>query len=82
MRDERAPNYVCGGAKVNPHTTGLQVTSQRLCWWSRINKSISVLWEVTSIFISNPSRKPFCYIDPQYGRLVTWLQTKNIHMVT
>ena len=33
-------------------------------------------------FPVNSSRKQFFFIDPQHGRLVTWLQTKNIHMVT
>ena len=33
-------------------------------------------------FHLNPSRKQFYCTDPQHGRLVTWLQTKNTHMVT
>ena len=33
-------------------------------------------------FHLNPSRKQFYCIDPQHGRLVTWLQTKNTHIVT
>ena len=33
-------------------------------------------------FHLNPSRKQFYCTDSQLGRLVTWLQTKNTHMVT
>ena len=33
-------------------------------------------------FPVNSSRKQFFFTDPQHGRLVTWLQTKNTHMVT
>ena len=33
-------------------------------------------------FPVNYSRKQFYCTDPQHGRHVTWLQTKNIHMVT
>ena len=32
-------------------------------------------------FHVNYSRRQFYCTDPQHGRLVTWLQTKNIHMV-
>ena len=33
-------------------------------------------------FHVNSSRRQFYCTDPQHGRLVTWLQTKNTHMVT
>ena len=36
------------------------------------NKSISLLWDSCKFFGQN-----FYCIDPQHGRLVTWLQTKN-----
>ena len=36
------------------------------------NKSISLLWDSCKFFGQN-----FFCIDPQHGRLVTWLQTKN-----
>ena len=57
-----------------PYTAGLQVTSLRPCWWFSLGSNL--------YFHLNPSRKQFYCIDPQHGRLVTWLQTKNIHMVT
>ena len=41
------------------------------------NKSISLLWELNSIFMQMLREKKFYRIDPQHGRLVTWLQTKN-----
>ena len=37
------------------------------------NKSIYFLWELNSIFHVNSSRNNFYCIDPQHGRLVTWL---------
>ena len=40
------------------------------------NKSISLLWELKAIFVQFLGERIYC-IDPQHGRLVTWLQTKN-----
>ena len=40
------------------------------------NQSISLLWELNSIFIQMFWEK-FYFIDHQHGRLVTWLQTKT-----
>ena len=40
------------------------------------NKSISLLWELKSIFMQFLGEKIYC-IDLQHGHLVTWLQTKN-----
>ena len=57
------------------------------CWFARDvtaamlvvkNKSISLLWELKSIFIKFFEEIFFCF-DPQHGRLITWLQTKNRH---
>ena len=59
--------------------------NSRYCWFARDvtaamlvvkNKSISLLWELNSIFMEILWEKLYC-IDPQHGRLVTWLQTKN-----
>ena len=55
------------------------------CWFARDvtaamlvvkNKSISLLWELNSVFIFFFEEIFFCF-DPQHGRLVTRLQTKN-----
>ena len=55
------------------------------CWFARDvmaamlvikNKSISLRWELNAIFMQILQEKFYC-IDHQYGRLVTWLQTKN-----
>ena len=55
------------------------------CWFARDvtaamlvvkNKSISLLWELNSIFIKFFEEIFFCF-DPQHARLITWLQTKN-----
>ena len=40
------------------------------------NQSISLLWELNSIFIQMFWEK-FYFIDHHHGRLVTWLQTKT-----
>ena len=40
-------------------------------------KSISLLWELNSIFKLILREKFYCF-DPQHGRLVTWLKTKNL----
>ena len=41
------------------------------------NKSISLLWELNSTF-REILQKTVCCIDHKHGRLLTWLQTKNI----
>ena len=46
------------------------------------SKSISPSLGSNLYFPVNSSRKQFFFTDPQHGRLVTWLQTKNTHMVT
>ena len=55
------------------------------CWFARDvtaamlvvkNKSITLLWELTLFSCKFFEEIFFCF-DPQHGRLVTWLQTKN-----
>ena len=57
------------------------------CWFARDvtaamlvvkNKSVSLRWELNSIFMQILRQKLYC-IDHQHGRLVTWLQTKNTY---
>ena len=44
------------------------------------NKRVSLRWEMNSILMQILQKNFFC-INHQHGRLVTWLQTKNIeHM--
>ena len=52
---------------------GLHVTSRRPCWWSRTKEFLFSCKFFEEIF--------FCF-DPQHGRLVTWLQTKNTQPTT
>ena len=56
------------------------------CWFARDvmvamllvkNKTISVLWEINSIFMSILWSNVYS-IDQQQGHHVSWLQTKNI----
>ena len=56
------------------------------CWFVRNvraamlvikNKSISLLWELNSIFSCKFFEVKLYCIDPRHGRLVTWSQTKN-----
>ena len=54
-------------AQLNSSIAGLQVTTWRPCWWLRKKAFIS----------SGNFEKKFYCIDPQHGRFVTWLQTKN-----
>ena len=58
---------------------GLHSPSRRPCWCSR-KKSISLLWELNSIFVLILGEKYYC-IDPPHGSLVTWLQTKKASFV-
>ena len=61
--------------------------SNLYCWLARYvtaamlevkNKSISLLWAGNlTLFPRKFFEKKFYFIDPQHGRLVTWLQTKN-----
>ena len=44
------------------------------------NKSASLRWEMNSILMQILP-KIFLCVDHQHGRLVTWLQTKNISML-
>ena len=44
------------------------------------SKSASLRWEMNSILMQI-LRKIFLCVDHQHGRLVTWLQTKNISML-
>ena len=55
--------------------TGLQVTSRRPCWWSKTKAYLSS-GNLTPFSCKFFEQNFYC-IDPQHGRLVTWLQTKN-----
>ena len=66
-----------------------EIANSQYCWFALDvaaamlvvkNKSISLLWEPDSIFILILGEKLYC-IDPQHGRLVLWLQTKNASFV-
>ena len=59
------------------------------CWFARDvtaamlvvnNKSVSLRWELNSIFMQILRQKLYCF-DHQHGRLVTWLQTKNSYLL-
>ena len=54
---------------------GLHVTSRRPCWWSRTKAFLSSGNE--TLFSCKFFEEIFFCFDPQHGRLVTWLQTKN-----
>ena len=54
---------------------GLHVTSRRPCWWSRTKVFLSSGNE--TLFSCKFFEEIFFCFDPQHGRLVTWLQTKN-----
>ena len=62
-----------------------QTSEDIQCWFERDvtaamlvvkNKSITLLWELTLFSCKFFEEIFFCF-DPQHGRLVTWLQTKN-----
>ena len=65
--------------ETSSNTNQYFLTSWKLvCSWRRggqvaKNKSIYFLWELNSIFHVNSSRNNFYCIDPQHGRLITWL---------
>ena len=54
---------------------GLHVTTRRPWWWSRTKVFLSS--GNYSLFPCKFLEQNFDCIDPQHGRLVTWLQTKN-----
>ena len=51
------------------------MTSRRPCWWSRTKAFLSSGNE--TLFSCKFFEEIFFCFDPQHGRLVTWLQTKN-----
>ena len=55
---------------------GLHVTSRRPNWWSRTKAFLSS--GKLTLFSCKFFQKKFHCFDPQHGRLVTWLQTKNV----
>ena len=59
----------------SPHIAWLHVTSRRPCWWSRTKAFLSS--GNLTLFSCKFFEKKFHCIDPQHGRLVTWLQAKN-----
>ena len=78
-------DYVVSFSSFNSHHLHIFLN----CWFARDvraamlvikNKSISVLWEPNSVFMLILREKFYC-IDPQHGRLVMWLQTKNASFV-
>ena len=57
---------------------GLHVTSRRPCWWSRTKAFLSSGNQ--TLFSCKFFEKKLYSIDPKHGRLVKWLQTKNISL--
>ena len=60
------------------YIAGLHMTSRRPCWWSRTKAFLSS--GNSTLFSFKFFEQNFYCIDPQHGRLITWLQTKNWYM--
>ena len=63
-----------------------QIQVETYCWFASDvtaamlvvkNKRVSLRWEMNSILMQILQKNFFC-INHQHGRLVTWLQTKNM----
>ena len=70
-----------GNRSIHLTIAGLHVTSRRSRWMSRTKALLSS--ENLTLFSCKFFQKKFGCIVIQHGRLITWLQTKNLlHMVS